>query len=94
MTGQPMRSFAIKRRSAGPSHSVRLQKNADILKSVGIEKGKPFNPDPKTQDILKTAACDPGHSGKVTLSNLLVNLLPRILTGRSWLHLPRKQHQQ
>jgi hypothetical protein len=28
----------------------------DILKSVGIEKGKPFNPDPKTQDILKTAA--------------------------------------
>src|SRR4029453_13404583 len=28
----------------------------DILKAVGIEKGKPFNPDPKTQDILKTAA--------------------------------------
>ena len=28
----------------------------DMLKSVGIEKGKPFNPDPKTQDILKTAA--------------------------------------
>jgi hypothetical protein len=28
----------------------------DMLKSVGIEKGKPFNPDPQTQDILKTAA--------------------------------------
>lgn len=28
----------------------------DILKSVGIEKGKPFNPDQKTQDILKQAA--------------------------------------
>ena len=28
----------------------------DMLKSLGIEKGKPFNPDPNTQDILNTAA--------------------------------------
>ena len=28
----------------------------DMLKSIGIEKGKPFNPDAKTQDILKSAA--------------------------------------
>ena len=28
----------------------------DILKSIGIEKGKPFNPDAKTLDILKSAA--------------------------------------
>lgn len=28
----------------------------DILKSIGIEKGKPFNPDAKTQDILTSAA--------------------------------------
>jgi len=28
----------------------------DILKSIGIEKGKPFSPDAKTQDILKLAA--------------------------------------
>jgi hypothetical protein len=28
----------------------------DQLKSIGTEKGKPFNPDPKTQDILKAAA--------------------------------------
>jgi hypothetical protein len=28
----------------------------DQLKSIGIEKGKPFNPDPKTQDILTAAA--------------------------------------
>jgi hypothetical protein len=28
----------------------------DQLKSIGIEKGKPFNPDAKTQDILKAAA--------------------------------------
>ena len=28
----------------------------DILKSIGIEKGKPFNPDAKTQDVLKSAA--------------------------------------
>jgi hypothetical protein len=28
----------------------------DVLKSIGIEKGKPFNPDAKTQDTLKSAA--------------------------------------
>jgi hypothetical protein len=28
----------------------------DQLKSIGIEKGKPFNPDPRTQDILNNAA--------------------------------------
>jgi hypothetical protein len=28
----------------------------EILKSIGIEKGKPFNPDAKTQDILTSAA--------------------------------------
>jgi hypothetical protein len=28
----------------------------DILKSIGIEKGKPFNPDAKTQDVLTSAA--------------------------------------
>jgi hypothetical protein len=28
----------------------------DQLKSIGIEKGKPFNPDPKTQGILNEAA--------------------------------------
>jgi hypothetical protein len=28
----------------------------DPLKSIGIEKGKPFNPDPRTQDVLNDAA--------------------------------------
>ena len=28
----------------------------DLLKSIGIEKGKPFNPDAKTQEILNAAA--------------------------------------
>jgi hypothetical protein len=28
----------------------------DQLKSIGIEKGKPFNPDPKTKDVLNDAA--------------------------------------
>jgi hypothetical protein len=28
----------------------------DMLKSIGIEKGKPFNPETKMQDILKSAA--------------------------------------
>ena len=27
----------------------------DQLKSIGIEKGNPFKPDPKTQDILNDA---------------------------------------
>ena len=30
----------------------------DQLKSIGIEKGKPFAPDPKTQDILNDAASE------------------------------------
>jgi hypothetical protein len=30
----------------------------DQLKSIGIEKGKPFNPDAKTQDTLKAAASE------------------------------------
>ena len=30
----------------------------DPLKSIGIEKGKPFNPDSKTQDALKAAASE------------------------------------
>jgi hypothetical protein len=30
----------------------------DALKSIGIEKGKPFAPDPATQDLLKQAATD------------------------------------
>jgi hypothetical protein len=28
----------------------------DPLRSIGIEKGKPFNPDPRTQDVLNDAA--------------------------------------
>ena len=28
----------------------------DMLKSIGIEKGKPFNPDAETRDILNAAA--------------------------------------
>ena len=28
----------------------------DVLKSIGIEKGKPFNPDAQTQDVLTSAA--------------------------------------
>jgi hypothetical protein len=30
----------------------------DMLRSIGIEKGKPFNPDPKMQGTLKTAALE------------------------------------
>jgi hypothetical protein len=30
----------------------------DPLKSIGIEKGKPFAPDAKTREILEGAACE------------------------------------
>ena len=30
----------------------------DMLKSIGIEKGKPFNPDTKTQELHKSAAIE------------------------------------
>src|SRR5690242_939638 len=35
---------------------VRDKLMIDMLKSIGIEKGKPFNPDTQTQDALKSAA--------------------------------------
>jgi hypothetical protein len=41
----------------------------DLLKSIGIQKGRPFNPDAKTQAILKSAALE-AHA-----------LLERPLTG-------------
>jgi hypothetical protein len=37
----------------------------DQLKSIGIEKGKPFEPDPKTRDILNDAASE-AHAWLVT----------------------------
>ena len=30
----------------------------DMLKSIGIEKGKPFNPDTKAQELHKSAAIE------------------------------------
>jgi hypothetical protein len=37
---------------------VRDKAMIDQLKSIGIEKGKPFNPDSRTQDVLNEAACE------------------------------------
>ena len=36
----------------------------DMLKSIGIEKGKPFNPDAKTQEILKRQPARPMPGSK------------------------------
>ena len=49
------RSTASSRSSPG---STRDKAMIDQLKSIGIEKGKPFNPDAKTQDTLKAAAVE------------------------------------
>src|SRR5215204_4972097 len=46
-------------RAAGNKGRVVIKRraaNLDMLKSIGIEKGKPFNPDAKTRDILTSAA--------------------------------------
>src|SRR5215204_6144984 len=42
----------------------------DILKSVGIEKGKPFNPDARTRDILTSVAVlsSPSLSSRPSIS--------------------------
>jgi hypothetical protein len=37
---------------------VRDKVMIDQLKSIGIEKGKPFQPDAKTQEILEEAAAE------------------------------------
>ena len=52
----------------------------DILKSVGIEKGKPFNPDPKTQDILNTAA----REAHAWLDARYEAGFPSFYEGRQW----------
>lgn len=38
---------------------IRDKTMIDQLKSIGIEKGKPFNPDAKMQDILKATSAKP-----------------------------------
>ena len=46
----------------------------DMLKSIGIEKGKPFNPDAKTQETLETAARE-AQRGSMPLRDCLSTLL-------------------
>jgi hypothetical protein len=54
----------------------------DTLKSIGIEKGKPFNPDPKTQDTLNTAV----HEAHAWLADKYENsyLPPPYYEGGHW----------
>jgi hypothetical protein len=52
----------------------------DMLKSIGIEKGKPFNPDQHTQDILNAAALD----AKAWLNARYDAGFPRFYEGRQW----------
>jgi hypothetical protein len=53
----------------------------DMLKSIGIEKGKPFNPDPKTLEILKAAVIE-AHAWIETRDQ--INFLP-FNEGGHWL---------
>jgi hypothetical protein len=52
------------------------------LKSIGIEKGKPFNPDAKTQEILSAAA----REAKAWLAQLYDadSVVPAFYEGRYW----------
>jgi len=52
------------------------------LKSIGIEKGKPFNPDAKTQEVLNAAA----REAKAWLAQLYDNdnVIPAFYEGRHW----------
>ena len=52
----------------------------DMLKSIGIEKGKPFNPDQETQDILNAAAQD----AKAWLDARYDAGFPSFYEGRQW----------
>ena len=52
----------------------------DMLKSIGIEKGKPFNPDPKTQDILNAGA----REAQAWLDARYEAGFPSFYEGRQW----------
>jgi hypothetical protein len=52
----------------------------DLLKSIGIEKGKPFNPDPKTRDILNAAA----REAQAWLDARYEAGYPRFYEDRQW----------
>jgi hypothetical protein len=52
----------------------------DMLKSIGIEKGKPFNPDPKTQDLLNAAA----REAQAWLDARYEVGFPSFYEGRQW----------
>ena len=52
----------------------------DMLKSIGIEKGKPFNPEAKTQDILKAAV----REAHAWLDARYASVFPPYYPGEQW----------
>lgn len=52
----------------------------DLLRSIGIEKGKPFNPDANTQAILNAAALE----AQAWLNERYETVLPLYFEGRQW----------
>src|SRR5262249_29700209 len=52
----------------------------DQLKSIGIEKGKPFNPDPAMQEILRAGALE----AKALLAKWYDDGLPQFYPGSRW----------
>jgi hypothetical protein len=62
----------------------------DPLKSIGIEKGKPFNPDAKTKRILANAARE---AQKVIALKYESGFVPPFFAGTRWFRLygPKKE---
>lgn len=52
----------------------------DMLKSIGIEKGKPFNPDAKTQETLEAAA----REARAWLNDRYETVFPPYYEGTQW----------
>ena len=52
----------------------------DQLRSIGIEKGKPFNPDAKTQEILNAGA----REAKALLELRYESVIPPYFEGTHW----------
>lgn len=53
----------------------------DLLKSIGIEKGKPFNPDAATQEVLKQAVLEAHASFQPLYEQVIV---PPFNEGKHW----------
>ena len=66
----------------------------DKLKTIGIEKGKPFNPDQQTQDTLAQAARVAHEWLDAGYESLFLRLTLKVLTGLCRSTLPKSTDNQ